>query len=104
MKSDFSVEMYFIFGSIIGGLPSNSTKEDTKDCSSRCDEPYLDESFSRVLNHGAVHCARCLISREHLYLHTIGLFVLVHTRVIDYICTYIISLYPSLIYVYIHVL
>ena len=29
------------FGSIIGGLPSNCTKGDTKDCSSRRDEPYL---------------------------------------------------------------
>ena len=32
-------------------------------------------SFSRFLNHGAVHCARCLISREQLYLYTIGLFL-----------------------------
>ena len=47
--------MYFIFGSIIGGSPSNSTNGDTKDCSSRRDEPYGPyTSFSRVLNHGAV--------------------------------------------------
>ena len=67
--------MYFIFGSIIGGSPSNSTNGDTKptkDCSSRRDEPYT--SFSRVLNRGAVYCARYLISREKMYLYTIGLF------------------------------
>ena len=46
----------FIFGSIIGGSPSNSTKGDTKDCSSRRDEPYL-------------------IFRQQLYLYTIGLFL-----------------------------
>ena len=69
--------MYFIFGSIIGGSPSNYTKGDTKDCSSRRDEPYT--SFSRqssevCMNHGAVYCARYLISREKMYLYTIGLF------------------------------
>ena len=34
-------------------------------------------TYSRVLNHGTVHCAQCLISREQLYVYTIGLlFVL----------------------------
>ena len=32
-------------------------------------------SFSKALNHGVVHCARCLISREQLYLYTIELFL-----------------------------
>ena len=33
--------MNFIFCGIIGGSPSNSRKGDSKDCSSRRDEPYL---------------------------------------------------------------
>ena len=32
-------EMYFIFGSIIGGLPSNYIMGDMKNCLSRCNEP-----------------------------------------------------------------
>ena len=31
--------VFNIFGKIIGGLPSNCTKEDMKDCLSRCNEP-----------------------------------------------------------------
>ena len=63
-------EMYFILGSIIGGSPSNSTKEDTKDCSSRRDETYL---IFKSSNHGAVHCASvennciCVHHRAILY-------------------------------------
>ena len=52
-------------------------------------------TFSRVLNHGTVHCARCLISREQLYLYTMGLLFVLQTHVID------IVRYPSLIYVHI---
>ena len=37
--SDGVGEMYFIFGSVIGGLPSNCTKGDMKNCLSRCNEP-----------------------------------------------------------------
>ena len=39
-------------------------------------------TFSRVLNHGTAHCAQCLISREQLYLYTIGLLFALQTHVI----------------------
>ena len=55
--------MYFIFGGIIGGSPSNSTKGDTKDCALRRDEPYITFKSSKLYMHGAVPCAR-LINRE----------------------------------------
>ena len=45
-------------------------------------EPFHLTAFSRVLNHGTVHCARCLISREQLYLYTIGLLFVLQTHVI----------------------
>ena len=55
-------EMYFIFGSIIGGSPSNCTKGDTKDCSSRRDEPYT--SFSRVLKSEPWRSLLCSVSHQ----------------------------------------
>ena len=56
--------MYFIFGSIIGGSPSNCTKGDTKDCSSRRDEPYTCTSFSRVLKSEPWRSLLCSVSHQ----------------------------------------
>ena len=52
MKKYISGEMYFIFGSIIGGLPSNITKGDMKNCLSRCNEP--DHIFKIMLSVSSV--------------------------------------------------
>ena len=40
-------EMYFMYGSIIGGLPSNCIEGDMKNCLSRCNDP--DSIFKIVL-------------------------------------------------------
>ena len=52
MVRNISGEMYFIFGSIIGSLSSNCTKEDMKNCLSRCNEP--DHIFKIVLSVSSV--------------------------------------------------
>ena len=62
--------MYFIFGSIIGGLPSNCTKGDMKNCLLRCNEP----------DHIFKSSEPCLINREQLYLYTIGLLFVLQTH------------------------
>ena len=64
--------MYLIFGSVIGGSPSNSKMGDMKDHS----------SFSRVPNHGAVHCmcSRSVhvssVENNYICMHHRGFFVL----------------------------
>ena len=59
-QSDISGEMYFIFGSIIGGLPSNCTKGDMKNCLSRCNEP--DHIFKS--SEPWLHSSLCSVSHQ----------------------------------------
>ena len=62
-KSDFSGEMYFIFGGIL--LEARQATGDTKDCSLRRDEPYLTFKGSKLYIYIYAWCSSlCRLSHQ----------------------------------------